>query len=283
MFKLNHLVAILTSFLFTQIAAASTLYWNLVNIESESDLTSAYISYNSLNDMLADTNRAAVIFPETNSGFINPSSTPNNLIGSGSDGVTYWNIFNPEGETTFTSVIVTYNSSTDMLNDRNRTDTFFPNTNGAENIVGSGSDGETYWSIFNREEESGLNAVVFTYNSLNDMLTDSNRAGTFFPASNSTNLGNGIDLIGTGSDGETYWTLFNPEGEVDTVSVLVTYETLSDMLSDSNRTGTFSPNAGSAGSAIVATGAMVIQEEEEAELCFPISSSSNGAIATICL
>ena len=116
------------------------------------------------------------------------------------------------------------------------------------------------------------------------MLTDSNRVGTFFPASNSNNIATGTDLIATGSDGQTYWTLFNPEGESNTDSVIITYATLNDMLTDTDRLGAFFPTAGSVGTAIISTGAnIMLENEEESELCFPVVSNSNNAVSIICL
>ena len=51
-----------------------------------------------------------------------------------------------------------------------------------------------------------------------------------------------------------YWSLFNTEGENVASSVYVTYDTLSDMLSDTNRIGTFFPNGGGAGRNVVGSG-----------------------------
>jgi hypothetical protein len=70
-----------------------------------------------------------------------------------------------------------------MLIDTNRTGTFVPDTFGlsAHNVVGSGSDGSTFWSLFNFEDENVSPAVYVTYATLNDMLIDTNRTGTFVP------------------------------------------------------------------------------------------------------
>lgn len=54
----------------------------------------------------------------------------------------------------------------------------------------------TYWSLFNAEGESALTAQYVTYNSLNDMLTDTNRLGVF----NSTGGSAGPNIVGSGSD-----------------------------------------------------------------------------------
>ena len=153
----------------------------------------------------------------------------------------YWNLFNIEGENTQNSVYVTYTSLADMLTDSNRTGSFVPNTTGgsARNVVGTGSDGSTYWSLFNIEGENTQNSVYITYTSLADMLTDSNRTGSFVP---NTTGGSARNVVGTGSDGSTYWSLFNIEGENTQNSVYITYTSLADMLTDSNRTGSFVPN-----------------------------------------
>jgi hypothetical protein len=48
--------------------------------------------------------------------------------------------------------------------------------------------------------------------------------------------------------------LFNIEGESSLSAVYVTYATLTDMLMDTNRTGTFSPDSGGAGVNVVGSG-----------------------------
>lgn len=56
------------------------------------------------------------------------------------EGVTYWNVFNFEGESTQTAQLVTYSTLDDMLNDQNRTGVFTPDGGGAsQNIVGGGA------------------------------------------------------------------------------------------------------------------------------------------------
>ena len=93
----------------------------------------------------------------------------------------------------------------------------------------------TYWNLFNFELEDEEGAAVVTYATLQDMLLDQNRTGSFVyddPFS-------GPNLIGTGSDGTTYWNLFNFELEDEEGAAIVTYATLMDMLLDQNRTGSF--------------------------------------------
>lgn len=59
--------------------------------------------------------------------------------GAGTARAAYWNVFNFEGENQLASVIVTYATLTDMLNDTNRTGNFNPG-NAANNVVGTGAD-----------------------------------------------------------------------------------------------------------------------------------------------
>ncbi|WP_158639293.1 hypothetical protein [Elioraea rosea] len=158
----------------------------------------------------------------------------------------YWNLFNFEGESALSSVYVTYDTLTDMLNDTNRTGGFQPG-NAANNVVGSDSDGTTWWSVFNFEGESEISATIVTYGSLIDMLNDTNRTGGFQPGNAANNV------VGTGSDGETYWSVFNFEGESQISATIVTYDTLTDMLNDTNRTGGFQP--GNAANNVVGSGA----------------------------
>ena len=111
---------------------------------------------------------------------------------------TYWNVFNIEGESSISASIVTYPSLPDMLADANRTGNFTPNPLGfGVNIVGSGSDGSTYWNVFNIEGESSISASIVTYPSLPDMLADANRTGNFTPNPS----GFGANIVGSGSDG----------------------------------------------------------------------------------
>jgi hypothetical protein len=110
----------------------------------------------------------------------------------------YWNVFNVEGESTLTAQIVTYATLNDMLTDANRVGVFDPiNGFAGRNIVGSGSDGSTYWNVFNVEGESLLTAQIVTYSALNDMLTDTNRVGVFDPINGFA----GRNIVGSGSDG----------------------------------------------------------------------------------
>ncbi|MEX1214501.1 PEP-CTERM sorting domain-containing protein, partial [Saccharospirillum sp.] len=84
-----------------------------------------------LGDMLLDTNRLEVFTPDS-FGF------GHNIVGSGSDGDAYWNLFNIEGESDFSAQYVTYNTLGDMLLDTNRLEVFTPDTLGfGHNIVGS--------------------------------------------------------------------------------------------------------------------------------------------------
>ncbi|MGR9117163.1 MAG: hypothetical protein ACU85E_15495, partial [Gammaproteobacteria bacterium] len=66
-----------------------------------------------------------------------------NIVGTGSDGSAYWNLFNIEGESSILPAFVTYDTLDDMLNDENRTGNFVPDGSfgGAfgANIVGTGS------------------------------------------------------------------------------------------------------------------------------------------------
>ena len=118
------------------------------------------------------------------------------------------------------------------------------------NIVGSGSDGTNYWSLFNIEGESSLTAEYVTSASLTDMLGDTNRLGNSSPNS----FGFGRNIVGSGSDGTNYSSLFNIEGESSLTAQYVTYATLTDMLGDTNRLGNFSPNSFGFGRNIVGSG-----------------------------
>jgi hypothetical protein len=112
---------------------ASTVYWSLFNIEGESALTSDYVTYSSLIDMMNDTNRVSTTSP-------NSTGFGKNVVGSGSDGTNYWSLFNIEGESALTSDYVTYSSLIDMMNDTNRVSTTSPNSTGfGKNVVGSGA------------------------------------------------------------------------------------------------------------------------------------------------
>jgi len=110
---------------------------------------------------------------------------------------TYWNVFNVEGESSVSANIVTYATRADMLADTNRLGIYQPDNFGfGANVVDSGSDGKTYWNVFNLEGESSVSAVIITYGSLNDMLNDTNRLGLYQP----NNYGFGANVVGSGSD-----------------------------------------------------------------------------------
>jgi len=114
-------------------AGAATVYWNLFNIEQESALTASYVTYATRDDMLHDTNRTGVYDP-------NSSGFGSNVVSGGSDGKSYWNTFNIEGEHTLTATLVTYGTLLDMLLDTNRLGAFDPNSSGfGGNVVGSGA------------------------------------------------------------------------------------------------------------------------------------------------
>lgn len=199
---------------------AVPIYWNVFNIEGESSIGADLVTYDSLSDMLTDSDRTSV---NTISGF------GANIVGGGSDGSTLWNVFNIEGESSVGADIVTYSSVSDMLSDTNRTSVNTISGFGA-NIVGGGSDGDSYWNVFNIEGESDIGADIVTYDSLSDMVTDSNRTSV------NTLGGFGANIVGSGSDGDSYWNVFNIEGESSTGADIVTYDTLTDMLADANRT-----------------------------------------------
>ncbi len=107
-------------------------------------------------------------------------------------GPIYFNVFNEEGESADTAIIVTYGSLLDMLTDFNPLTVTNVGGNGAD-IVGSGSDGTGYWNVFNEEGESADTAIIVTYGSLLDMLTD------FNPLTVTNVGGNGPDIVGSGA------------------------------------------------------------------------------------
>jgi hypothetical protein len=86
-----------------------------------------------------------------------------------------------------------------MLNDTNRTGLFIADGSVlfGVNIVGTGSDGTTYWNLFNIEGESAVDAAFVTYATLNDMLNDTNRTGLFI-ADGSVLFG--VNIVGTGAE-----------------------------------------------------------------------------------
>ena len=71
-----NLIVAATAVLFSAPAVASSVYWSLFNIEGESAVSAQYVTYNTLMDMLLDTNRVSNIAPDT-------FSAGRNVIGSG--------------------------------------------------------------------------------------------------------------------------------------------------------------------------------------------------------
>ena len=67
-------VAAAFALLFSAPAAASSVYWNLFNLEGESSESARYVTYGSASDMLNDTNRT---------GDFVPGAFGRNIIGSG--------------------------------------------------------------------------------------------------------------------------------------------------------------------------------------------------------
>jgi hypothetical protein len=110
---------------------ANATYWNVFNVEGETAIPTDIVTYASLVDMLGDTNRTGV--------FTLPGIVGHNVVGSGSDGTTFWNVFNVEGETAIPTDIVTYASLMDMLGDTNRTGVFTLPSIVGHNVVGSGA------------------------------------------------------------------------------------------------------------------------------------------------
>lgn len=241
---MNHAVGGLLLFLvFTAEPAAASTYWNVFNTEGENLASAEIVTYATFADMLGDVNR------------LNVSTMPGlagaNVVDSGSDGITYWNVFNLEGETAFAAEIATYSSLVDMLADTNRIQVVAMPGLAGRNLVGSGSDGETYWNLFNYEEEDAITAEIATYGSLSDMLNDSNRLAVDAMPGLS-----GRNIVGSGSNGGMYWIVFNLEGEGDIPADIAHYDSLADMLSDSNRLDVIT-SPPPAGRNIVGSGAVV--------------------------
>ena len=191
-------------------AKAAAVYWNLYNLEGESSSTAVFATYATLDDMLMATNELATYTP-LGAGV----TASRNVVGTGSDGTTFWNLYNLEGESSNTAISATYTTLGDMLTASSELATYSPLGAGVtafRNVVGTGSDGTTYWNLFNKEGESSLPAVFATYASLEDMLTASNELATYSPLGSESQLRPAI-FVGTGSDGTTYWNLFNVEGE----------------------------------------------------------------------
>lgn len=65
-------------------------------------------------------------------------------------------------------------------------------------------------------------------------------------------------LAWPGSCYAAYWNVFNIEGESTQSALIDTYATLSDMLNDTNQTGSFEPNAFGFGKNVVGSGADII-------------------------
>lgn len=233
-----HLKAACAFILCTAPAHASA-YWNVFNIEGENNIGADIVYYDTLEDMLNDDNRVGVGQTNAFGGGFNA-----NIVGSGSDGQRFWNVFNIEGESNIGADIVWYNSLDDMLNDDNRQGVGQTNGFGGgfnANIVGSGSDGERYWNVFNIEDESDIGADIVWYNSFEDMLNDDNRQGV--GQTNGFGGGFNANIVGSGSDGETYWNVFNIEGENNIGADIVYYSSFEDMLNDDNRVGVGQTNA----------------------------------------
>ncbi len=235
--------------------AATTTYWNLFNTEGENTHDAVFVTYATLSDMLNDENRAGEFAADGYSPF------GANIVGTGSDGSMFWNLFNSEGENTHDAVFVTYATLSDMLNDENRVGEIAADGNSpfGANIVGTGSDGSMFWNLFNSEGESTHDAVFVTYATLWDMLNDENRVGEI-AADGHTPFG--ANIVESGSDGATYWNLFNTEGENTFDAVFATYATLVDMLNDENRVAEFAADGYSPfGANIVGTGAFIVSSE----------------------
>jgi len=191
-------LTLLVLLILPSVVIATPLYWNTFNIEGESQVSAQFVTYGTLNDMLNDENRLDVLTPD---GF-SDGSFGNNIVGAGSDGSTYWNTFNIEGESQVSAQFVTYASLNDMLNDENRLNVFTPDgfSDGSfgNNIVGSGSDGSSYWNVFNIEGETQQSAQFVTYASLIDMLNDENRLNVITPDGFSDGSF-GSNIVGSGA------------------------------------------------------------------------------------
>jgi hypothetical protein len=89
-----------------------------------------------------------------------------------------------------------------MLNGTNILSTYIPNGAGfANQVVGSGSDGTTYWNLFNDESNSIAVATYATYATLDDMLNGTNILSTYIP--NGAGFAN--QVVGSGA-------FFTPDG-----------------------------------------------------------------------
>lgn len=172
-------------------AQAAPIYWNVFNIEGESTASARLVVYATLDDMLYDRNRVSTVTPG--------SAAPQNVVGGDSDGNVFWNVFNIEGESTESARIVVYGTLEDMLYDRNRLRNVAPGTAAPQNIVGSGSDGQFYWNVFNIEGESTESARFVVYGTLEDMLYDRNRLRNVAPgpAAPQNIVGSGATIVST--------------------------------------------------------------------------------------
>lgn len=228
--------------LFAVAPPASAQYWLVFNSERAADDDADIVSYASLTDMLGDANRKMVS---------SPGAHARNVVSAGSDGVVFWSVFNYEREDAVRAQIAVYPSLADMLADTNRTGTYRPG-GAARNLVGVGSDGKVYWSVFNREEESAVGAHIVTYASLSDLLADKSRTGVGHPGDSARHL------VGSDSDGATYWNVFNVENENSSAAEIATYASLADMLADAHRLAVAQP--GPFARNVVGAGAVVVPE-----------------------
>ncbi|MGQ8366108.1 hypothetical protein [Glaciecola sp. 1036] len=215
---------------------ASAIYWNLFNDTTSNTSVPSYVTYSTLEDMLTDTNRVDIFSPD---GY--GSNVANNLVATGSDGTHFWNFFNNLSTATSIPSFSTYSDINGMLNDTNRTGFYEPTGYSVEianNIIATGSDGTTYWNLFNNLSNPNGIPVYATYASLMDMLADTNRIDIFSPTGYSADIANNI--VASGSDGQFYWSLFNDLSSSGVPSY-VTYATLDDMLKDENRLNLYEP------------------------------------------
>ena len=222
---------------FGAVPACAQTYWNLFNTEGDRTILTAFATYSRATDMFNDTNRTGVYIPSGG------GSSDLNIIDAGSNGTTYWNLFNTEGDRTILTAFATYSSATDMFNDTNRTGVYIPSGGGSSdlNIVGAGFDGTTYWNLFNTEGDRTILTAFATYSNLLDMLNDTNRTGVYIPSGGGSS---DLNIVGSGSDGTSYWNLFNTEGDRTILTAFATYSNLSDMLNDTNRTTVYIPSGG---------------------------------------
>jgi hypothetical protein len=229
--------------------AAETTYWNLFNAEDDFSDPANFVTYATLEDMLLDVNRTGVFVPD---GF--SAAVAGNIVDAGSDGTTFWLLGNQQGVLTDSAQFATYATFADMLGDTNRIALFTPDgfsAAAARNIIGTGSDGTTYWVLGNAEGISDP-AQFATYDSLMDMLNDENRTGLFTPDGFSVAAAGNI--VSAGSDGTTYWLLGNAEGNASDLAQFATYSSLLDMLNDENRIGLFTPNGHGQAARLIGSG-----------------------------